>query len=461
MMNTGIASTIIAAALIGSACSAEPSPVDAAVESGADARLEDTLDVALPEDVRSSIDVVEHDASDVAVIDATTIDATTIDATTIDARDVVDAGPPAAMERVSMAAGGINAITLDRAGNPSIAYGTLTGTTYALTVSTRGGAGWTHEQVATLRGAVARVAYGHDATGARHVGYAEHLRSGGVGYGFGVNAATAPTASSSWTPMRLADHSVNHNTAVRPDFFVTAGGDVHAVIPLTTATAMATQVRHLARVAGRAVDEMIAPRLAGSSFGIAIGRIAAAIHAEPSLSLFTVEDDTSGATTQAHMTTRTGTSASTAVIGSFPDLGSSLTEAWGADVLRVIDGLVAITSDNDGRFGSPTNYRVFRQRGADWSLQTIGPMRSAADNWCASASANGTVSLFIYEPVGMPVTATAIRLIRIDPSGAMRSQIVDDDVEGGMFCSSVSDAMSVHVAYRRRDEAIYYRRFVH
>jgi hypothetical protein len=431
------------------ACTDAPAPSDAAPDSAVDAADEATLDALEPPDAP---------AQDAPIQDAPAVDApATPDVAVIDAMTAPDAAPPSGPERITMAAGGINAITLDRAGNPSIAYGTLTGTTYALTVSTRG-AGWTHEQVATLRGAAYRVAYSYDGTGARHVGYVEYLRSGGVGYGFGVYAATAARGSATWTPTLLAEHSVNHNTAVRPDVFVTTTGDVHAVIPLTTALAMATQVRHLARESGRMVDEMIAPRLAGSSSGIAIGRIAAAIHAEPTLSLFTVEDDTSGPTTQAHMTTRVAGSTSTTVVGSFPDLGSSLTEAWGAEVLRVTAGLVAITADNDGRFGSPANYRVFRQRGADWTLQTVGPMRSAPDSWCASASPDGTVSLFVYEPVGTPATATALRRLRIDASGTVRSQLVDADVEYGLFCSSVSDDTSVHVVYRRRDEALYYRR---
>ena len=304
--------------------------------------------------------------------------------------------------------------------------------------------------------ALSRVGYAIDASGGRHLGYTQYVSHSGVGYGFRVFAATAVGAA--WTPRLLGDHTVNHNTAVRPDIHVTAAGAVHVAIPLTGATAIATRVRHLALDGAAVVDEELAPRLDGSSFGVGIGRIAAAIHGDGPLALFTVADDGTGPTTEAHLSTRVGAGMTAALIGAFPDLGSSLTEAWGADLFRVASGYVAVTADASGRFGDPTHYRVFRQGAAGWAMNTVGPVRSGADNWCAAAFADGTVALFVYAGVGMPVTATELRLILVRPDGTSTERVADGEVESGLFCSAVTDADSVHLAYRKPDGGIYYRR---
>ena len=383
-----------------------------------------------------------------------------VDRPSVDVPDVVVPPdvPVTGAERVSAAMGGTTAITLDRTGNPSIAYGTNGGGPTLVVVSTRAGSSWTHETADTLPTAVSRIGYAIDAAGARHLGYAQYLSRSGVGYGFRFFASTS--TATAWTPRLLAEHSVNHNTAVRPDVHVTAAGAVHVVVPLTMATATASRVRHLSLEGSTVVDEEIAPRVTGSSFGVAIGRIAAAVHGESPLSLFTVADDSSGPDTVAHYTARTGTSLATTVIGSFPDLGSSLTEVWGADLLRVSAGYIAVTADASGRFGDTTRYRVFRQGSPTWTMNTVGPARYAADNWCAAAFADGAVALFVYAGVGMPVTATELRLILVQPDGTSTERSVDGEVESGLFCSAVTDATSVHVAYRKPDGGIYYRRVV-
>jgi hypothetical protein len=411
--------------------------------------------------------VVDTFALDAPVVDVAVVDRPTLDATTIDAPDSpppadvgVDASradvPAVLAERVSVEMGGVTAIALDGAGNPSIAYGTLGSAPVRLTVSTRAGSSWTHETADTLPSAISRVGYAVDAAGGRHLGYTQYVSHSGVGYGFRVFAATS--AGAAWTPRLLGDHTVNHNTAVRPDIHVTAAGAVHVVIPLTTATAIATRVRHLALEGSVVVDEELAPRVSGSSFGVGIGRIAAAVHGESPLSLFTVADDETGPDTVAHYSARAGASMVATVIGSFPDLGSSLTEVWGADLFRVSTGYIAVTADASGRFGDTTRYRVFRQRAAGWSMNTAGPARYAADNWCAAAFADGAVALFVYAGVGAPVTATELRLILIQTDGTSAERVVDGDVEAGLFCSAVTDSGSVHLAYRKRDGGIYYRR---
>ncbi len=447
-MRTRFAAALLSLPLA-AGCAEDPvAPVDA---GRADVRV--AVDRPAAIDVPTTIDVP-------AAIDIPAVDVpAALDRPSVDVPDVVappDVPVPGA-ERVSAAMGGTTAIALDRAGNPTIAYGTNGGGPTLVVVSTRSGSSWTHETADTLPSAVSRIGYAVDAAGARHLGYTQYVSRSGVGYGFRVFASTATAAT--WTPRLLGDHSVNHNTAVRPDVHVTAAGAVHVVIPLTTATGVATRVRHLALEGATVVDEEIAPRVGGSSSGIAIGRIAAAVHGESPLSLFTVADE-SAPDTVAHYTARTGTSVTTTAIGSFPDLGSSLTEVWGADLLRVPAGYIAVTADASGRFGDTTRYRIFRQGSPTWTMNTVGPARYAADNWCAAAFADGAVALFVYAGVGMPVTATELRLILVRPDGTSTERSVDGEVESGLFCSAVTDATSVHVAYRKPDGGIYYRRVV-
>jgi hypothetical protein len=426
------------------ACSVDPpAPVDA---GRTDVPAVDVRDVPAV-DVR---DVPAVDVRDVPAVDVRDVPA-------VDVRDVpavdVPALPPG---RVSVETGGTTAIALDRDGNPSIAYGSQQGAMVRVVVSTRGTAGWTHEVADTLPTAVSRIGYAIDPAGGRHLGYVQYVSRSGVGYAFRLFAATR--AAGAWTPRLLGDHSVNHNTAVRPDVHVTAAGAVHIAIPLTTATGIATRVRHLALDGSAVVDEELAPRVSGSSFGVGIGRIAAAIHGEAPLALFTVADDSSGPTTEAHLSTRTGSAMVATVIGSFPDLGSSLTEVWGADLFRVASGTIAVTADWSGRFGDTARYRVFREGSPSWAMNTVGPVRYGADNWCAAPFADGAVALFVYAGVGMPVTATELRLIVVRPDGTSTDRSIDADVESGLWCSAVTDATSVHVAYRKPDGGIYYQR---
>lgn len=58
----------------------------------------------------------------------------------------------------------------------------------------------------------------------------------------------------------------------------------------------------------------------------------------------------------------------------------------------------------------------------------------------------------------MPVTATELRLILVQPDGTSAERVVDGDVQSGLFCSAVTDAGAVHLAYRKADSGIYYRR---
>ncbi|MDO9015293.1 MAG: hypothetical protein Q8S73_37250 [Deltaproteobacteria bacterium] len=436
------------------ACSADPVPP-------ADAGRTDVTVVDAPV---IDVPVIDVPVVDVPVIDVPVIDRPVVDVARVDAPMPVDVGvdvppadvPPLPPGRVSVEMGGTTAIALDRDGQPSIAYGSQQGAMVRVVVSTRAGTGWTHETVDTLPTAVSRMGYTIDPEGARHLGYAQYLSRSGVGYGFRFFAATR--AAGAWTTRLLADHSVNHNTSVRPDIHVTAAGAVHVVVPLTPATGIASRVRHLALEGGAVVDEELAPRVSGSSFGVAIGRIAAAIHGDAPLTLFTVADDGSGSDTVAHLSTRSGSAMVATAIGSFPDLGSSLTEVWGADVFRLASGYVTVTADASGRFGDTTRYRVFRQGAAAWTMNTVGPVRYASDNWCAAPFADGTIALFVYAGVGMPVTATELRLILVRPDGTSAERSVDANVEGGLFCSAVTDASTVHVAYRKPDGGIYYQR---
>jgi hypothetical protein len=91
-------------------------------------------------------------------------------------------------------------------------------------------------------------------------------------------------------------------------------------------------------------------------------------------------------------------------------------------------------------------------------MNTVGPVRYAADNWCAAAFQDGTVALFVYAGVGMPVTSTELRLLLIRPDGTYSERVADSDVEAGLFCSAVTDATGVHVAWRKPDGGIYYQR---
>ena len=91
-------------------------------------------------------------------------------------------------------------------------------------------------------------------------------------------------------------------------------------------------------------------------------------------------------------------------------------------------------------------------------MSTVGPVRYASDNWCAAPFGDGTVALFVYAGVGMPVTATELRLILVRPDGTSVERSVDANVESGLFCSAVTDATTVHVAYRKPDGGIYYQR---
>jgi hypothetical protein len=373
---------------------------------------------------------------------------------------VVDAAiPPGVPERVSSGNGYMHAITLTPGGAPTLAYGVLSGvaaTPYAITVSTRGGAGWTHEPVTMLGGSVRTIDFAYDAAAKRHLGYVQYVSTSGVGYGFRIWAASDETGS--FASKLLGDHSVSHNTAVGPDVDVAPTGDVHVIIPLTTALSEATSVRHLGLVGASVVDETIAPRVAGSAYGTAIGRIGAAVNAQAPLSLFTVADDSFGPDTVAYFTTPSGASATATPIGAFPDLGSSLTEIWGAALHKAPAGYVAVTANSSGN--GPVKYQVLRQGPASWAVHTIGPLGYGSMGWCSTVFGDSTLALFVYAGIGVPVTATGLRMLLIAPDGTYTDRLVDGDVQSGIPCSAVADGGSVHLAYRKPDDGLYYQRVV-
>lgn len=379
-------------------------------------------------------------------------------AATTDASDASIA--PGVPERVSPTKGYTHAITLTPSGAPAIAYGELSGvaaTPYALAIAARGAAGWTHEPVTTtLAGSVSAVDLAYGPGGHRYVGYVQYVSSSGVGYGFRIWAAN--DASGAFTTKLLGDHSVNHNTAVGPDVDVASNGDVHVVIPLTGAVADATSLRHLASVGASVVDETIAPRPSGSSTGTVIGRIAAAVNAEAPLSLFTVADDSFGPDNVAYYTAPSAGSAVAVPIASFPDLGSSLTEIWGAALHKGASGYVAVTASSKGN--GPVDYEVVRQGASAWTTQTVGPLGYGSLGWCSALLPDGRLALFVYAGIGMPVTSTGLRLLLVATNGTYTDRIVDSDVQSGIACSAVADATSVHLAYRKPDDGLYYQRVV-
>ena len=401
------------------------------------------LDASAQPDARPS-------ANDAGATDARAGDASTTDA----------AIPPGVPERVSPAKGYTHAITLTPSGAPAIAYGELSGvaaTPYAVAISARSATGWTHEPVTTtLAGSVSAIDLAYGPGGRRYLGYTQYVDTFGVGYGFRIWAAN--DASGSFTTKLLGDHSVNHNTAVGPDIDVASSGDVHVIIPLTGALAEATSLRHLASIGASVVDETIAPRPSGSSSGTAIGRIGAAVNAESPLSLFTVADDSFGPDNVAYYTAPSGASAVAMPIASFPDLGSSLTEIWGAALHKGPNGYVAVTASSKGN--GPVDYEVVRQGPAGWSTQKVGPLAYGSMGWCSALLPDGRLALFVYAGIGVPVTSTGLRLLLVATNGTYTDRIVDSDVQSGIACSAVADAASVHLAYRKMDDGLYYQRVV-
>jgi hypothetical protein len=187
---------------------------------------------------------------------------------------------------------------------------------------------------------------------------------------------------------------------VGPDVDVARSGDVHAILPLTNEVGVATSVRHFGLVAGAVVDETITPHLDGSSSSPLIGRVGAAVSAEPPLSFFTVADDSTGSDTVAYLPTPSLTSPTAVPIGAFADLGSSPTQVCGAEVHRSPTGSVALTASGTG--DGPVNDQVLWEGGASWALQTVAPLSHRAMGWCSALLADETSPSSSTRPSACP-----------------------------------------------------------
>jgi hypothetical protein len=358
---------------------------------------------------------------------------------------------PGVPERVSPGQGGMTAITLAADGTPSIAYSEFLPTplTYAIAVSTRNATGWSYEPITNVAGGVSDIGHGFDPAGHRGIGYV-HLGASNT-----YRAWATTDATGSWVQQPLGDMGPQ-SAAILGDIEIATTGDVHIILPNTQGVAFASSVRHLAVVGGNLVDETLAPRLPGSQFGLGVSARSVAVLPDATLSLFTL-DDASGPT-EAYVSVHETPMTIAQQVATLPDLGSSGSEVWGAALLRSTVGRIAVSSSSTGN--GPVHYQVFREGTAGWTTQSIGPLGYAAASWCAAGFGDGAVALFVYDEVGS-ATDFVIRLLLIEANGTYTDQVIDTDVMSGGFCSAVTDATSIHLAYRKADiDGVYYQRIL-